>query len=160
MVFTSGIFLTGLLLSGQTNFLHCQDHDDPSAQKLEPEWIISLGKQFQNCPIVLAQIFLVLELVTYIILFKNVYDHNKDIQQNRNSLGLSADTLRKRQKKNVITLFGQCLSFTIETVCTIFIAIAIQLNFTTYNIRICFNTMLVASYFIASPELCQFYFRM
>ena len=53
-----------------------------------PEWMISFGKQFQICVIVLIQVFIVAELVMYIILFKEMYDHNKELQ-NMKSLGLS-----------------------------------------------------------------------
>ena len=125
----------------------------------ELEWKTTLGKQIQNSIVALSQIFIFVELLMYILLFRDVFYHNKELQ-NSNSLGLSADKLRKRQKKNVITLFGQCLSFSVETVCSFFIALAIQLDFTTFYIRICFNTLFVASYFIASPELRRFYFRM
>lgn len=63
-----------------------------------PEWMISFGKQFQICVIVLIQVFIVAELVMYIILFKEMYDHNKELQ-NMKSLGLSKGRYFAEQAK-------------------------------------------------------------
>ena len=125
----------------------------------ESEWKITLGKEIQNSVVALSQIFIIVELLMYIILFRHVYCYNKELK-NGKSLGLPADTLLKRQKKNVITIFGQCLSFVIESLGTFFISVAIHLNFTTFYVRILGNTFLVASYFVALPELRRFYFKM
>ena len=125
----------------------------------ELEWKTNLGKEIQNSVVALSQIFIIVELLMYIVLFRHVYFYNKELK-NGKSLGIPADTLQKRQKKNVITIFGQCLSFTIETLCTFFISVAIQLNFTTFYVRILCNTFLVASYFVALPELRRFYFKL
>ena len=125
----------------------------------ESDWKITLGKEIQNSVVALSQIFIVVELLMYVILFRHVYCYNKELK-NGKSLGLPADTLLIRQKKNVINIFGQCLSFSIETICTLFISVAIQLNFTTFNVRILGNTFLVTSYFVALPELRRFYFKM
>ena len=69
------------------------------------------------------------------------------------------DTLQKRQKTNVITLFGQCLSFTLEIIVSIISHFAILVNFSTVDIRIFTTALLTASYFVASPELKRFYFK-
>ena len=58
----------------------------PSLIAETPEWMVSLGKQFHTFGMVLIQMFIVVELIMYIILFKDLYDHNKELQ-NGNSLG-------------------------------------------------------------------------
>ena len=123
-----------------------------------PEWMTSFGKQFQFSVMVLMQIFVIAEFVMYIILFKDQYDHNKELQ-NGNSLGLSADTLHKRQKKNVITLLGQFFTFGVEIVISFTIQLSIYMKFSTFNINLFLGTLVVASYFVASPELKRFYFK-
>ena len=123
-----------------------------------PEWMNSIGKQFHIFLMVLVQLFMIAEFVMYIILFKDQYNHNKE-PQNGNSLGLSADTLQKRQKKNVITLFGQCFTFGIEIVISFTIELSIYMKFSANNITFFLGTLVVASYFVASPELRRFYFK-
>ena len=130
---------------------------DVESQVGTPEWMISLGKQFHACGMVFIQLFMVAKFIMYIILFKDLYQHNKELQ-NVNSLGLSATTLQNRQRKNVITLSGQCFHFVIEMIICFIIYFAIQMNFSALNIRLCLGTLLVAFYFVASPELKRFYF--
>ena len=65
-----------------------------------PEWLISSRIPFVAIGIVLVQIFIVGELIIYLILFKDQYEHNKELQ-NGKSLGLSKDNLQKRHRKNV-----------------------------------------------------------
>ena len=158
MMFLLLLFEVGTKLTG-TYLLITPSCAAPSIEVTGPlEWMRPLGKQLQASGMVLLQIFVVAELVMYIILFKDLYCHNKELK-NGNSLGLSADTLRKRQKKNVITLFGQCLSFVIEIVGTFIITFPIQGSINDGPIRIFLAALLVASYFVASPELKRFYFK-
>ena len=80
---------------------------------------------------------------------------------NGNSLGLSKETLERRQRKNVVTLYGQCFSFAIELFATIFITAMIHFNISVGGpgIRAFFSLLLVFSYFLASPELKRFYYK-
>ena len=81
---------------------------------------ILLGKKFQTTVIIYSQLFIVIEFVIYIILFMDAYNHNQELTYG-NLLGISQDSLRKRKKKSVITLFGQCLCFFIEITTLIFV---------------------------------------
>ena len=81
---------------------------------------ISLGKKFQTTVIVYSQLFIVIEFIIYIILFMDACNHNQELMYG-NLLGISQDSLRKRKKKSVITLFGQCLCFFIEITALIFV---------------------------------------
>ena len=106
------------------------------------------------------QMFAITELVIYIILFKDLAKHNEELKK-KNSLGLSMDKLLERRRKNVITLFGQSLSFGIELIGIIIAVYAIRVNGST-NIsfpvmRVILSASLVISYFVASPELKRFY---
>ena len=92
---------------GIMNFFSCSDQLKENTE-LE-EWIL-IGKQYQTYTVIVIQMFIVAEFIMYIILFKDMFDHNKALQ-NGNSLGLSADNLQKRQRKNVITLSGQAFTF-------------------------------------------------
>ena len=103
------------------------------------EWMTSFGKQFHMFVMLLVQMFMIAEFVMYIILFKDQYNHNKELQ-NGNSLGLSADTLHKRQKKNVITLFGQCFIFGFEIVMSFTLQLASYMNFSPFNINLFFTS--------------------
>jgi hypothetical protein len=157
LILLLSIFEVGKKLRG-TNVIDALACTDQSMEITgTPEWKTSFGKQFQISVMVLLQIFMIAEFVMYIILFKDQYDHNKE--QNGNSLGLSADTLRKRQKKNVITLFGQCFTFGVEIVMSFTIQFAIYLNFSPFKTISFLGTLVVASYFVASPELKRFYFK-
>ena len=116
--------------------------------KLE-EWIL-IGKQYQNFALIVLQMFIVAEFIMYIILFKDMFDHNKELQ-NVNSLGLSADNLHKRQRKNVITLSGQAFTFVVEFV------ISVLLHFATHEPLPVGQILIVFSYIATSPELRRFY---
>ena len=120
------------------------------------EWPIASRIPFLAIGIVLVQIFIVGELIIYLILFKDQYEHNKELQ-NGKSLGLSKDNLQKRHRKNVITLFGQFATFVIEFVISVIYHVAIHMEFSAFNIKQFLEMLLVFSYF-TSPELRQFYF--
>ena len=121
-----------------------------------PEWPISSKIPFLAIGIVLVQIFIVGELIIYLILFKDQYEYNKELQ-NGKSLGLSKDNLQKRHRKNVISLFGQFATFVIEFVTSVIYHVAIHMEFSAFNIKQSLDMLLVFSYF-TSPELRQFYF--
>ena len=120
------------------------------------EWIISSKIPFLAIGIVFVQIFIVVELIIYLILFKDQHEHNKELQ-NGKSLGLSKDNLQKRHRKNVISLFGQFATFVIEFVSSVIYHVAIHMEFSAFNIKQSLDMLLVFSYFI-SPELRRFYF--
>ena len=120
------------------------------------EWPISSRIPFLAIGIVLVQTFIVGELIIYLILFKDQYEHNKELQ-NGKSLGLSKDNLQKRHGKNVITLFGQFATFVIEFVISVIYHVAIHMEFSAFNIKQFLEMLLVFSYF-TSPELRRFYF--
>ena len=50
------------------------------------KWSISLGTQLQTSAVVCCQMFVIAELVMYIILFKDLSLHNEEVK-NGNSLG-------------------------------------------------------------------------
>ena len=60
------LFWVGVQMNGQTNFLVCSD----TSMNLKLKWIATLGKQFQNSVVIMVQIFIIVEFVIYIILFK------------------------------------------------------------------------------------------
>ena len=152
------IFGIGKRLRG-TNVISNFDCSNQSMEITEkPEWVISFGKQIHSCGVFVIQMFIIAEFIMYIILFKEFYEHNKELQ-NKNSLGISVDKLFKRQKKNVITLSGQCFTFVIEIVITLVAQFAIHLDFSPLNSNLFLSTLLVASYFVASDELKTFYFK-
>ena len=103
------IFAFGKKLTGLKGLI-CVE---PSIENTEmPEWMISLGREFQTCGVVLLQFFIFGEFMMYITLFKDLYDYNKKMQ-NGKKLGLSAEKMKNRQRKNVITLSGKvCHCFT------------------------------------------------
>ena len=121
-----------------------------------PEWLISSRIPFVAIGIVLVQIFIVGEFMIYLLLFKDQYEHNKELE-NGKSLGLSKDNLQKRHRKNVITLFGQFTTFIIEFVISVIYHVAIRMEFSAFNIKQSLEMLLVFSYF-TSPELRRFYF--
>ena len=123
---------------------------DQSKEKTELEEWILIGKQYQTFALIVLQMFIVTEFVMYLILFKDMFDHNKELQ-NGKSLGISADNLRKRQRKNVITLSGQAFTFVVEFV------ICVLLHFATHEPLPFGQILIVFSYIVTSPELRQFY---
>ena len=123
---------------------------DQSKENTELEEWILIGKQYQTFALIVIQIFIVAEFIMYIILFKDMFDHNKELQ-NGNSLGLSADNLQKRQRKNVITLSGQAFTFVVEFV------ISVLFHFATHEPIPIGQILIAFSYIVTSPELRQFY---
>ena len=57
------------------------------------EWDIILGIKLQTTVVIYCQMFIITELIIYIILFHDIYTHNQKLI-NGNSLGISQDTLR------------------------------------------------------------------
>ena len=106
------------------------------------------------------QMFAIAELVIYIILYKDLVNYYQELMKKR-SLGLSMEKLLERRKKNVITLFGQSLSFGIEIVVGILATYTIQMSGSDFIsipvLRVFLSFSLVISYFVASPELKRFY---
>ena len=45
------------------------------------EWEISVGKMIINTAIFYLQVIIVFEVFAYIILFKHLHDHNKDMKE-------------------------------------------------------------------------------
>ena len=115
---------------------------------------ILLGKKFQTTVIIYSQLFIVIEFVIYIILFMDAYNHNQELMCGK-FLGISQDSLRKRKKKSVITLFGQFLCFFIEITTSIMFH-AVQIDFPPVMITSGFHT---AAIILSSPELMRFYFK-
>ena len=124
------------------------------------KWEISVGTNFMNTAIGYIQLIVFFEGIAYIILFKKLREHNQKAE-NRN-LGLSKETLNKRNRKNVISLVGEFVSFIIECSCTIIMEIAYNSSNNFVGsipiIGMVFQAGLMITFFVASPELRRFYF--
>ena len=142
--------------SGINTHLVCKDQ--PIEVNEMPEWRVSLGTQIYTCMVILIQIFIITELIMYIILFKDLFDHNNELK-NRKLSGLSAENLQKRQRKNVITLSGQGLTFVIEFVMSVVFHFVVQIDFYPSYISQFIQILLVFSHIVTSPELRRFYFN-
>ena len=100
----------------------------------------------------------------YIIMFHHLYLYHKETTY-KNSLGLSKETIEKRKNKNVMTFFGQFLSFFIETGVTIAMQVVVSFQFESYMpiiitmVHSFTAALLVITFVLASPELRRFYFR-
>ena len=132
------------------------------------EWTISVGMKFMNTWFICGQIFVLVEMSIYIILFHYFHTHNVSIKKEKQGLGLSPDTIKGRKKQNVITLSGQSISFIVETV-AVTIGQLIIFFHNTHNTQfpdgslaasfiLPFSAVLTGTFFVASPELRRFYF--
>ena len=86
------------------------------------KWDISVGTNFMTTAIIYIQLIVFLEGIAYVILFKKLHDYNQTAE-NRN-LGLSKETLNRRNRKNIISFVGEFVSFIIESSCSLIMAIA------------------------------------
>ena len=124
------------------------------------KWDLSVGTNFVTTAIIYIQLIVFLEGIAYVILFKKLRDYNQKAKDR--NLGLSKETLNRRNRKNVISFVGEFVSFIIESSCTIIAAIAY--NSTNYFvgfipiIGMVFQAGLIITFFVASPELRRFYF--
>ena len=127
------------------------------------EWSISVSMKFTNILLFYLQILIILELGAYILLFWHLHKYNQSLKENGNQLGLSHGTLNLRKRRNVITFVGQFASFVIEIFVTIILQLLIVFNgshagnwFVT-ALAITSSAILTITFFVASPELKQFY---
>ena len=125
------------------------------------KWDISVGTNFMTTAIIYIQLIVFLEGIAYVILFKKLHDYNQNAEHR--NLGLSKETLNRRNRKNIISFVGEFVSFIIESSCSIIMAVAY--NSTNYfngsipMIGMVFQAGLIITFFVASPELRRFYFR-
>ena len=138
------------------------DHIIQEATKTS-QWTISVGRNFIHSTIIICQFFIIAEIIAYFILFHDFYTHNESLKIKKPLL-ISINTLNKRKRRNVVTLFGQFISFLIESTCAIIIHISeMYLSSNTFSIvfppfGIVFFAFLTFTFFMASPELKRFYF--
>ena len=127
------------------------------------DWAISLGTSFTRTGIIYCMLIVFFELVAYIILFKQLYTYNQELESKK--LGLSKDILSKRKRKNIISFVGEFVSFIIEIVFGIVLQMALVFNSANYfsgfipMIGMVVHSALTIVFFIASPELKRFYFN-
>ena len=81
------------------------------------KWEISIGTNFMTTAIIYIQLIVLLEGIAYVILFKKLHEYNQKAEHR--NLGLSKETLNKRNRKNVISFAGEFVSFIIESSCSI-----------------------------------------
>ena len=125
------------------------------------EWTILTSEKVTNVVLIYLQIFVVFEFIAYVIIFCHLSQYNEDMKKEGNQLGLSNDVIRKRKRCNIISFGGQFFSFIVEIVTTIVFHIFIVNHDNNTNIpalAITGGTVLILTYFIASPELRRFYF--
>ena len=127
------------------------------------DWAISLGTSFTRTGIIYCMLIVFFELVAYIILFKQLYTYNQELESKK--LGLSKDILSKRKRKNIISFVGEFVSFIIEIVFGIVLQMALVFNSANYFsgfipiIGMVVHSTLIIVFFMASPELKRFYFN-
>ena len=139
-----------MLLPGHSTYFDDMIHQVSGTS----EWDIILGIKLQTTVVIYCQMFIITELIIYIILFHDIYTHNQKLI-NGNSLGISQDTLRQRKRKNVTTLFGQCICFVVEILVTI-ILLVVDVR---YGQVVTFTAFHTAALFLTSPELKRYYFN-
>ena len=131
------------------------------------EWSISVGMKFVNTWFICGQMFVLVEMSIYIILFRHFYTDN--VKKEQKGLGLPPDTIKKRKKQNVITLSGQSVSFVVETIAVTIGQLLIFFHKSSHDSQfpdgslassfiIPFSATLTITFFVASPELRRFYF--
>ena len=165
LIFLLGIHFFGTKMRGTSlSLANCRGHSMEMDQILQEGtggkslWAMSLGNYSQIVPIVYCQAFIIFELVIYIIIFIDLYQHNEKMM-NGNQLGLSKDTLKKRKRQNVITLFGQCLSFFIEIIAAVVVSVFHINDIAIIRTQQFFFALLTTTFFLSSPELKRFYFN-
>ena len=120
---------------------------------------INLGPFLIQMSILIAQIQILTELGIYIVIFWTLYNANQTPK-----LGLTKDTINKRNRKNVITLSGQVISFFIETLCAIIMS-SLYSGFELVEpaavtpMLVIASSIISVSQIVTSPELRQFYFK-
>ena len=139
------------------------DHIIQEASSGTTQWSIEVSIKFTNTALFYGQMIIVLELVAYIILFRQLYKYNKKLKQNGNIMQLSNATLNKQKRRNVISFVGQFSSFVVETFGNIILQIIIVFNGSNAGnglippLGISCSAILVITFFLASPELRRFY---
>ena len=116
-----------------------------------------VGTKFTSTGIFYCQVIILLEVITYIILFQHLYIHNRKME-NR-PLGLSKETMKRRRRQNVVTFFGEFASFVIESIFGMILQLMIvyhdKNNFNGFVpfLGIFAQAILTITFFLASPEL-------
>ena len=127
------------------------------------EWEISIGLQLYRTGLFYTQLIVLFEVIAYIILFKHLRDYNQKAAIK--NLGLPKETLNRRKRKNVISFVGEFISFIIESSLQMILHLAIVYSFGNHFIGshpiigMVFQTVLIVTFFVASPELRRFYFH-
>ena len=136
------------------------DHIIKKAEGIS-EWTISVSIKFTIVTLTFLQILIALELVAYLILFWHLYKYN---QNKGKQLGLSTEKLNQRNRKNIVTFWGQFASFVIEFFVTTIMQIMLVYNGSNAGnglipaVAITSLATLTIIFFVASPELKRFYF--
>ena len=170
MVFFLGVCIYGNTMTGSSlSIAFCRGHSivmDHIIQETTgtTPWTISVGNKIMNTLILYVQVFTALELIAYIILFRDFYIHNEKMKKN-NGLGISKEILNETKRKNVINVVGQFLTFVIEIVAATISQLVVVNSGSNFSNDIlpppfifC-SALVTLTFFIASPELKRFYFN-
>ena len=106
------------------------------------------------------QVFVIIELFMYLTIFHHLYIYN-----NKGVSGLSADTINKRKRQNVISLTGQCISFVVETIVGLVTQFIMFFHASSsfadeslfVPVVLIGMALVTITEFISSPELRRFY---
>ena len=117
------------------------------------------GKRLLLTSILFPQTFVILEFIFYIVIFLSLRERNNSFLQI-----LQRDVLEKRTKKNIITLTGQAITFTVEVTYTLLMQTLIHFGkvggFLEPGILPCAlipaMAGITASQLLSSPELRRF----
>ena len=127
------------------------------------DWAISVGTSFTRTVILYCMLIVFVELVAYIILFKQLHTYNQELESKK--LGLSKNILSKRKRKNIISFVGEFVTFIIEMVFGIVFQIVLVFNSANHfsGFSHMFGMVVLSAltivFFMASPELKRFYFN-
>ena len=126
------------------------------------DWTISVGTNFTTTAIIYLMIIIFFELTAYIILFKQLHTYNQELECKK--LGLSKESLFRRRRRNIISFFGEFVSFILEIIFCIFVQLVVVYNSANYFsgfvpiLGMVVQSALTIVFFMASPELKSFYF--
>ena len=145
------------------------------------DWNISMGRKTTTIMLIFAQSLIICEMLMYLILFYEQYTYNENLQMKKstefemghsktqnsqdteakNKIGVSKQDLINRKQKNVVTLFGQFLSFLTEIIASTIVQIIYASSGTLSGIHhptsIFTTAILTVSFILSSPELKRFY---
>ena len=127
------------------------------------DWAISVGTSFTRTVILYCMLIVFVELVAYIILFKQLHTYNQELESK--NLGLSKVSLSKRKRKNIISFVGEFATFIIEMIFGIVLQMVLVFNSANHfsgfipMIGMLVHAALTIVFFLASPELKRFYFN-